>query len=104
LLKQLVSDSIRQRFHGEETKTWERATNRRGERRRGQLNPGLEERFDSRSKASKLDHPEVAVAGSLVSLIYLAEIWWRAVSRRAVTAGGHELAMSQRRLRIGRNP
>jgi len=103
-LKQLVSESIRQRVHGEETNTWERARNRRGERRRGQLNPGLEARFDSRNKASKLDHPEVAVAGSWVFTIYLAEIQWRAVSRRAVTAWGHELAMSQRRLRIGRNP
>jgi len=33
---------------------------RRGERRRGRLTTDLEERYDSRSKASKLSQPSVA--------------------------------------------
>jgi hypothetical protein len=68
--------------------------NRRGERRRGQLNPGSEARIDSQSKASKSTDPEVAVARSSTP----SGGRWKAVSRRVQTAGGHELAMSQPRL------
>jgi len=74
--------------------------NRRGERRRGRLNPGLEERFGSRSKASKSIGPEMAAAQSWVP----SGVQRQAVSRRAETARGHGLARSQPRLRIGRNP
>jgi hypothetical protein len=50
--------------HGEEVKTWERTRTRRGERRRARLNPGPEERIESRSNASKSRRPEVASVGS----------------------------------------
>lgn len=73
---------------------------RRGERRRGQLNPGLEARTESRSKASKSSYPEMAAAGSWS----LSRGRWKAGSRRVVTAGRHESAKSRPRLRRGRNP